>query len=139
MMGTKFEFEKELNYKLYSSFASICDIQAIDIYIEKEYNNSVKKGFSFQVPVYHSQKNLIDAISAIDKELGIPIIDYDGRKDYNFLLEGTIWLTDNRWITLEKDDEYGSYFEFHSVSTIKEELLTSKKCVIGKTTITNYF
>lgn len=134
-----FEFAKDLHDRLILLELSYEDIKAIDIKVLKKFwidEKPIKQEIIFQLPVQHTYKELVKIIDEIDKEILITILDYNNETHYNFDIEGTIWLKNGDWFSIEEDYEFDELFlSYHHIPIISDELLNGTSCAFGETSI----
>lgn len=132
----KFYFVEELNERLIILKMSYDDIKAIDVKVSKRFwidEKLIKQEIIFKLPIHHSYKELVKIIDEIDKEILITILDYNNETHYNFDIDGTIWLKNGDWISIEEDYEFDYLFlRYYRIPIIGEDLLNDKNCIFGE-------
>lgn len=128
MRTIKFEFKNELDKKLNDYKLCIYDIQAIDIFIIKDYDDKIKETITYLLPVLHTNEELIEFIDKVNNES--TVFKTNEHEVVNFFISGTIWFKDNIWTTIELNEEDGEeeffYFEFRKPLSINQELYDLK-------------
>lgn len=127
MRTIKFEFINELRKKLGKINLCIDDILAVDIFILKDYDDKIKETITYQLPVVHTNEELLEFINKVNTES--TVFKTNEHDVVNFFISGTIWFKDNSWVTIELNKEHNEdffYFDYGRPLLIKHELYNLK-------------
>lgn len=121
MRTVNFEFKNELTKKLKELKLCMEDIITIDIFILKDYDDKIKETITYQLPVVHTNEELLEFINKVNTES--TLFKTNEHDVVNFFISGTIWFKDNAWMTIEEDEEEEFfYFDYRRPLSIKSEL-----------------